>query len=99
MERTGLHVRPPKKPPPIKLYWLIDELKKKKIPQAPFAERLGITVAVLTGKSGMFPVNKIAECMWLLDNWDGITVKSGAIPPPITNDHPWRMWRPARSHF
>ncbi|MBI2811389.1 MAG: hypothetical protein HYX67_11250 [Candidatus Melainabacteria bacterium] len=43
----------------IKIYWLLDELKKRKIPQVVFAERLGITVPVLTGKKGVFPADKV----------------------------------------
>jgi hypothetical protein len=87
---SGVKARADKGPQPIKIFWLLDELKKRKIPQRPFAERLGITVNVLNGKVGIFPADKVAECMRLLDNWDGSTITNNSDNGGRkTTVHPW----------
>lgn len=58
---------------PIKIWWLLDELKRKKISQKAFSERLGVPIQILTGRASGFPADKVDECMELLENWDGLT--------------------------
>ncbi|MBX9687381.1 MAG: hypothetical protein K2X27_11810 [Candidatus Obscuribacterales bacterium] len=85
---SGVKARADKGPQPIKIYWLIEELKKRKIPQRPFAQRLGIIVNVLNGTAGIFPADKVEECMRLLENWQA--------PQPVNaggrkgDSHPWQ---------
>lgn len=87
---TGFRVSSDKGQQPIKIYWLLEELKKKKIAQTAFAERLGITVQVLTGKKSVFPADKVDECMRLLENWDGATMNTiGGGRQTVA--HPWQL--------
>lgn len=76
-------------PSPLKIYWLLDELKKKKISQKAFAKRLGVSFDVLTGRTtGGFPASKVEECLQLLENWD----HSSTVAPAgglKSNSHPW----------
>jgi hypothetical protein len=73
---------------PLQFWWLIDELKKKKIPQSKFAKRLGVTTAVLTGRSGVFPADKVEECLQLLANWDEAPAPTA--PGGVKGaNHPW----------
>lgn len=88
---SGIKARADKGPQPIKIYWLLDELKKRKIPQTAFAERLGITVNVLKGIKGIFPAEKVSECMFLLDHWDGPTVLPNNNGGRKTTEHPWHV--------
>lgn len=87
MVGSGLRVIPSKGEQPLKIYLLVDELKKRKIPQAAFAKRLGVTVAVLTGRAGVFPADKVEECMRLLETWEDFTpIPQGG---KKTVEHPW----------
>ena len=87
MVGSGLRMIPSKGEQPFKIYLLVDELKRRKIPQTAFAKRLGVTVAVLTGRAGVFPAEKVQECMQLLESWQEFT------PPPTGGkkavEHPW----------
>jgi hypothetical protein len=85
---SGVKARADKGPQPIKIYWLIEELKKRKIPQRPFAQRLGITVNVLNGTAGIFPADKVEDCMRLLENWDGSMIANNG-GGRKTTEHPW----------
>lgn len=88
MTGSGLRVNRSKEvePQPIKIYWLLDELAKRKIPQKPFAERLGISVGVLTGRVGVFPANKVEECLALLESWVPAQIHPGGRKG---DNHPW----------
>jgi len=87
MVGSGLRVTANKGEQPLKIYWLVDELKKRKIPQIAFAKRLGVTVPVLTGRAGVFPADKVQECIRLLESWEDFT------PAPAGGrkaaEHPW----------
>jgi|688.fasta_scaffold20992_4 hypothetical protein len=86
---AGLRVTADKGQQPIKIWWLVDELKKRKISQTVFAERLGITVPVLTGRKGVFPADKVEECMHLLNNWDGPLAGENNAGGRKGENHPW----------
>lgn len=88
---SGIKARADKGPQPIKIYWLLDELKKRKIPIKLFAERLGVSLRVLKGLAGIFPAEKVDECLTLLENWDGATIakQGGQNGGRKTVIHPW----------
>lgn len=88
---SGLRVIPQQENPaqsPIKIWWLLDQLEKKKINQKLFAQKLGISVSVLTGKTRAgFPADKVDECMKLLENWENTRLApSGGLKSAA---HPW----------
>jgi hypothetical protein len=88
---SGLRVMPRSENPeqsPIKIYWLLEELKKKKIAQKAFAKKLGVSPGVLTGKNSTFPADKVDECMRLLENWEyaPTVAPAGGLK---TSGHPW----------
>lgn len=87
---SGLRIRDDQGPQPIKIYLLLDQLKKRKIAQKHFAERLGITSDVLTGRAGVFPADKVDECMRLLETWDGpVATTESSRGGRKTVEHPW----------
>jgi hypothetical protein len=59
------------KGPTIKYYVLREELDKRRIGGNRFAEALGVTPSVLKGTKGDFPMEKLDQCIDLLNNWDG----------------------------
>ncbi len=88
---SGLRVIPRTQNPTqgtLQLWWLVDQLKKKKINQKKFAAKLGVPPGVLAGRSGTFPADKIQECLDLLENWTNEPkhVPTGGLKTP---DHPW----------
>ncbi|HEY9681544.1 MAG TPA: hypothetical protein V6C86_08180 [Oculatellaceae cyanobacterium] len=86
---SGLRVSANKGQQPLQIWWLLDELKKRKISQVSFAERLGISVPVLTGRKSVFPADKVAECMHLLENWNGPLAGEASVGGRKGVNHPW----------
>ena len=86
---SGLRVSASKGQQPLQIWWLLDELKKRKISQVSFAERLGISVPVLTGRKGVLPADKVTECMQLLKDWDGPLTGETSLGGRKGGNHPW----------
>mgnify|MGYP001166943712 CR=1 FL=1 len=70
---AGLKVRKnrPKDGPSIKYYVLREMLERRRISVNRFADALGETVNVVKGTKGDFPLEKLDQCVYLLNNWDG----------------------------
>jgi hypothetical protein len=46
-------------------------LERRRISVNRFADALGETVNVVKGTKGDFPLEKLDQCIYLLNNWDG----------------------------
>ena len=84
---SGLVIRKnrPKDGLKFKNFVLLQELEKRGISATQFASALGIPVTVVRGVKGDFPIEKLDQCVELLNNWTGPTAQRGA-----------RMTKPAR---
>jgi len=61
----------PKDGPKLQYFVLIQEMEKRCIAPARLALALGVTVKVLKGVCGDFPLEKLDLCVELLNNWTG----------------------------
>jgi hypothetical protein len=76
---SGLVIRKnrPKDGPKFKNFVLMQELEKRSISATQFAFALGIPVTVVRGVKGDFPIEKLDQCVELLNNWTGPTAQRG----------------------
>jgi hypothetical protein len=77
MAVVGIRKDRPKPGPKVKNFVLMQELDKRGIAATQFAAALALPVTVVRGTSGNFPVERLEDCIALLNNWTGpITARS-----------------------
>jgi hypothetical protein len=77
MAVIGIRKDRPKPGPKVKNFVLMQELDKRGIAATQFAAALALPVTVVRGTSGNFPVERLEDCVALLNNWTGpITARS-----------------------
>jgi len=67
----GIRMNRPKDVPKFKNFVLIQELEKRGIASRQFALALKLPAPVVRGAQGYFPLDKVDECIDLLNNWTG----------------------------
>lgn len=77
MAVVGIRKDRPKPGPKVKNFVLMQELDRRGIAATQFAAALALPVTVVRGTSGNFPVERLEDCVALLNNWTGpITARS-----------------------
>lgn len=77
MAVVGIRKDRPKAGPKFKNFVLMQELDKRGIAATQFAAALSLPVTVVRGTSGTFPIERVNECVSLINNWTGpITARS-----------------------
>lgn len=71
----------PKDGPKIRHYVLREELEKRRIAVKQFAQALDLTIDVVKGTAGDFPLEKLDQCVELLNNWEGPRMGQSVLSP------------------
>ena len=67
----------PKDGPKFQYYVLQEELKKRRIATRQLALALELSANVVAGRAGDFPLEKVDQCVELINNWTGPTGSPG----------------------